>query len=258
MIITNEKTVKRITKIIYDINQIVKNIYKSDEDYFYLKGKLISASSIQLPQYVICDIKKDKDELVNEFFKNSIFSINGKKLFDFIDKDEDKKYNKINYIEVNGNSDIIFKKNKGNEIRFSFKDKEKFFLKKFRSYNENIKNNFNKLIFSQNLDNKYIDNIIENSNSIFRFIFNLDDQNIIIDNDRNNDKDRNMNYLEITLSKKFILGLKIKKLKKGNKYSETKVNIYKFNDNKSLFLVEFIVNNDLCYIKQYYIIVGMN
>lgn len=254
IIVEEEKSVKRIVKILNDINQIIKNVYSSDDKYFYLKGKLYCISSNQLPQFVECEINEDKDELVNRFFLNNNFSINGKELFDFINKEENKKTNKINYIQVTGDNTIIFKKNQGQKLIFDF-DIEKEFHEKFVLFS-NTKNSFKELLFDEKLDNQYIDKILNNSNSVYRFILDIDDNKVIIDNNRSNDKYRNA-YIEITLSKKFILGLKIKKLKSGYQYNETKVKLYDNGENDNLYLVKFEVYNDLCVIKQYFIIVDV-
>lgn len=149
--ITDKKEIKNIVKILYDINQIYKNIYQSKEYYIINDGLIYSCNKEQFPQIVLSTILKDK--IKTNFFDNKKFIIKSKDFYDY----DPKKINKsTKEIDIN-------------KIEYDEKNYSINFIRQF----SNLKFDFEDVYNLENEYNHYIDIICDNFEEEFdKFIFN--------------------------------------------------------------------------------------
>ena len=245
IIITDKNQIKEIIKTIEDINQLVKTIYNSNDFYYFYKGKVVSYSSTQFPSLVVCDITKECKAY--NFFKDKIFSIEGKRFFEMLKNNKKDSFNKITVNDLG----IIFS-NSLDDFKFFFLVGE---LELVLQHKKEYLSKFNETYFPDGLDleDKYKEILLNEKNNFHRFVIDIDNEKVFIKDDVYENKNNNP---IIYLSKKFILGIKSKKSKDKITYNDVKFYLYQQEDNDSLYSYCIETFNKTFNLKQYYIAIN--
>lgn len=247
----NPNELKALIKIIYDMNQDIKNVYQSKSFYNWENGVIISYNQTQMPQYVETTINYNKAQSkldLDKILGDKNFTIYSKMLFDFY-----KNYkSNIIAIDIESNNYIEFVTNlKGTSLKFMYQDNcHNNYLKKIselKGCEDSIPT-----IFKLDEDNNV--KIQEFNNEVFSIVFDFDTGrcNVYKESDRVNLN----NYLKIILNKKFMVGLKNKVLKTKSNISTIDNHIFTTSvDN--LYILESTVINENYNSKQINIIVDI-
>lgn len=221
------KEMDSFMKKLYDINQIIKNIYKNEPNF---KPKYILTNNYAtyidkecIPEYILYHISKP---LIDNFYFKVV--VDSGEVFNAL-KDKTIKES-ISEIIIE-NDYIEFKVNSATLMKFN---KDKFYIKNFSCSRQNYRKNISFICDSCcNIDNDEIDFILNKENkSLIHYVYDFDNENLIQYD--NYEYDEDSSYLELFINKKFILGAsyKEKKLKSGNKIEVTPIKM-KITSNKN-------------------------
>lgn len=239
------KDVKDFIKKLYDVNQLMKSIYKDEPNFFpvYIlnHGMALYADEDCIPEIIQYNFK--------EPFKGEFYVTVDSGDFFKVFKESSVK-NSITKIDINENS-IVFYAN--NCSIFSLKKNEKLFSKildKEQEYMGNVRHyDGDEYMCEFNFPEEIINNIVNvDTKKLVHLILDVDNENIYIKDKVNLDEIES--YLEFFITKKFINGIsyKIKELKKGPVKEYTPIKIY-LNEAMGgnyfdIDLVVFLKNND--------------
>lgn len=259
--LTNEKEIGNFIKVIYEINQIMKNIYSEEVNFSpnYLfriyndECEIIYANMDCLPLVLSLKINDDLFNKIPSIIKENTFEtiIDSSILFQAL-KDK-SSITKISFINNNifalfnitdeeNNKTIIEK-----QINTSYKD-EKFhnMIKSClgQIYNDVINRIHDKIYTLEEVNPDVINNIKE-SKDLLLYTLNLStntfdkSEKVIING--------NDDYIPILMNKKFLNGIyyKIKKLKKGDVLEYSKISIELYESMNNIFIIKFLVNTKI-------------
>jgi len=239
------KGVKNFIKKLYDINQIMKSIYKDEPNFFpvYILNNYLALYTDEdcIPEIV----KYNFDEPFEGEFIVTVDS----SIFFKVFKDAATK-NSIDRIEIDAESIVFYSNNKN---IYSLKKEEKIFskiLEKEQEYMGNVRHQDGddymcKFTFPEEIINN-IANV--DSKKLVHLILDVENEKVYLKNNINIENIES--YLEFFVNKKFINGIsfKFKELKKGRFSEYTPIVVY-LNEAMGgnyydVDLVVFLKNND--------------
>lgn len=256
--ITDKKEIKNIIKILYDINQIYKNIYQSRDYYIIDNGLVYSCNKEQFPQIVLSNILNIK----TDFFDNKKFLIKSKEFFDFDPKKINKttreiEINKIEYDEDTYNINFIREPIK---LKFEFNDNYNM-EKELDHYINIIDKNFEESSIQFNFNKGVLYNIKKiDKNNPHILELNYKDKKVYL-----KDNDNNINGYKFLINDKFIIGNDSKEKKDKEKNiidiieNEAYIELFKNkNPSDSIDCINLIIINNFLQIEQYYFSVKLD
>jgi hypothetical protein len=228
--ITDENQVKILVKFIHDINQHLKSIYGNEEYYNYENGTIVCNGKGQVTPYVTVEpVYTKKNSELKDIIDNVSFSIYGVQFFQF-----HKEYkNNINRIIIEDNYihfltdlplvELIFPKTNQNNKAF---------------------NNNYELLDAFKLSESQSIMINDLGNSPFTLYLDFDNRTTYVN------KEPEGNYLQFTFNKKFLVGFKSTKTFTSGLY----LNVFDYDSDGSLYLIELGVKSKEINVKQYMVI----
>lgn len=269
-----EKDFKKVIKVFYDVNQIMKNLYKNETSFSPIYNMSINKGFINfyyydeesLPIFLNFKMSNDINKLFSFLKDTSVrVTIDGLDFFKFL---KDCKSN-ITSIEINKDN-IIFKGKKlikENEtfVETTYEltlDEDSF--NKNSSYLTKEKELLKPELLAEFIPmNEKVIKKIYNTKQLVPVILDIDSSEICLEEDFINEG----SYLKIYLNKKFINGLfykvSTKQTKKDpepiitTKYPEINVKIY-ITEREDIYLIIISVNNDLGILEHKFIVSDFN
>lgn len=237
-ILTNKEAEKFIKKL-YDINQIMKGIYKDEPNFapkYILRNDIITYFDEDcIPEYL--------DYIINEPFNEKfIVIVDSKDFFDFFKNKDNKKM--VSHIEIDIHS-------------IKFKNDSKVLYE--CSYNKTYYNNMEFLInkYRSNFDEEplatdipfrvdVIKDMYNDNNKLMKLILDLNNSEVLYKSDFVPKKDSS--YMILFLNKRFFNGIsyKVKSLKKGDviEYTPMTVDLHQSNDCNFEVKISIKLKND--------------
>lgn len=269
-----EKDFKKVIKVFYDVNQIMKNLYKNETSFSPIYNMSINKGFINfyyydeesLPIFLNFKMSNDINKLFSFLKDTSVrVTIDGLDFFKFL---KDCKSN-ITSIEINKDN-IIFKGKKLIKENETFVESTYELTLDEDSFNKNSSYlTKEKELLKPELLAEFIpmsEKVIKkiyNTKQLVPVILDIDSSEICLEEDFINEG----SYLKIYLNKKFINGLfykvSTKQTKKDpepiitTKYPEINVKIY-ITEREDIYLIIISVNNDLGILEHKFIVSDFN
>lgn len=265
-----EKDFKKVMKVFYEVNQIMKGIYKDETSFSpiynmsYKKGLLnfYYYDENSLPVLTRFRMSDEVNEIFSFLGNETVqVTIDGKEFYGFL-KDSRTSITGIqigkNTIRFVGKK-LIKETEELIENSYQLKLDENLFKKNF-SYFSKEKDNLNpELMIDMNTMSEKVVKKLNDTKKMVPVIFDVESGDIFLDEDFNNENP----YLKLYLNKKFINGLFYKVTTKKSKkdiepkievkYSEINTKIYE-TSRDSVYLINLLVNNDLGILEHKFIV----
>jgi hypothetical protein len=230
-VLDTEEQIKLMVKFLQDVNQYVKNIYNTDGFYNYENGLIICNGKKQVTPYIVVEpIYTKKNSVLEEMIKSSSFTIIGDEFFQF-----HKNYkNNINKIIID-NGAIKFETDLPLvELQFN----------KINANNKLFSTDEYELLGNFELPEEHTSVIVDSGNNPFNLYLDFESGKATIN------KEPSDSYLQIIFNKKFVVGFKSTK----TFTSSIKANVYDYDSDNNLYLVELIIISKDIVTKQYMVI----
>jgi hypothetical protein len=230
-VIDNAEEVKIFVKFLHDINQYLKTIYNSDGYYNYENGIIICNGKRQVTPYVTVEPQYNKkNDFLKDIINGSSFTIVGNEYFQF-----HKNYkNNINRIEITERTIGFYTDLPLVELIFP---KLKLETKKFDATRFELLGSFK-------LSEDSVKEIIDSGNNPFNIYMDFDSGTGLINVEPDG------SFLQLIFNKKFIVGLKSTKTFTSGILS----NVYDFDSENNLYLVELIIMSKEITTKQFMVV----
>jgi hypothetical protein len=232
-----DKELKNFLKKIYDLNQIMKNIYKDEPNfspsYILTNKKAIYADIDCIPEI----IKYDFNEPIETEFRVIVHAS------DFFSVFKDSKFKEdIKSIVINKDS-IEFCND--NSVIYKLSDDESIITKIDTLCNNYAENCSDNLLWDFNLKEEIIKEVVNKNKELIQLVCDVDNVEAYNIKEIDIDELEDIAYFEMFLNKKFINGIsyKEKKLKSGNKieYTPIHIRVYETPKNDIYYAVNLIV-----------------